>query len=435
MTFPTLNFLAGIEAEADDSGSDDDEEERDLAKPKHNRGHKKQTANHKGSNNGLRAFAVVQLWAVEPSGKEAGLPKGKTAVAAAAAGAIPSTIQVRRSYRPEDISRDVAYRSDWWDLYAPTIAPTSPSSLSLSVSEVYGKCAVVIAGQLRPQEANVLDTFQVTGSYDPRQPAKTHPPPASLPAPPSPPATSSEEAAVAKEDGKKKSAQVPTKGNGGTVAPASGSAAAATSGGKDGHDDDADLQLDTLDIFAGCGGLSEGMHQAGVARTRWAIEYDSEAATVFKLNNPDTKVFCNNCNVLLRAAMLKAGLEADCFADPTCIDAAANLDEPTISDLPTPGSVALMMGGPPCQGYSGMNRFNKGLWSQVQNSMAYAWRLLQQHTQHRIRTPAMCNIKMNHKAHKMTTFQKSRTLHKRSRVLIALGQRRERSWMVAEQCR
>ena len=26
-------------------------------------------------------------------------------------------------------------------------------------------------------------------------------------------------------------------------------------------------------------------------------------------------------------------------------------------------------GGPPCQGYSGMNRFNKGNWSMVQNSM------------------------------------------------------------------
>lgn len=31
-----------------------------------------------------------------------------------------------------------------------------------------------------------------------------------------------------------------------------------------------------------------------------------------------------------------------------------------------------MMGGPPCQGYSGMNRFNKGNWSMVQNSMVRA---------------------------------------------------------------
>ncbi len=30
------------------------------------------------------------------------------------------------------------------------------------------------------------------------------------------------------------------------------------------------------------------------------------------------------------------------------------------------GEVEFIMGGPPCQGYSGMNRFNKGNWSMVQ---------------------------------------------------------------------
>lgn len=34
-----------------------------------------------------------------------------------------------------------------------------------------------------------------------------------------------------------------------------------------------------------------------------------------------------------------------------------------------PGDVEFLCGGPPCQGYSGMNRFNKGNWSMVQNSM------------------------------------------------------------------
>lgn len=31
------------------------------------------------------------------------------------------------------------------------------------------------------------------------------------------------------------------------------------------------------------------------------------------------------------------------------------------------------MGGPPCQGYSGMNRFNKSNWSLVQNSMVMSY--------------------------------------------------------------
>ena len=41
-------------------------------------------------------------------------------------------------------------------------------------------------------------------------------------------------------------------------------------------------------------------------------------------------------------------------------------------ELPAPGQVDFIVGGPPCQGYSGMNRFNKGNWSMVQNSMVSA---------------------------------------------------------------
>ena len=56
----------------------------------------------------------------------------------------------------------------------------------------------------------------------------------------------------------------------------------------------------SMDIFAGCGGLSEGMHQAGVAETKWGVEYEPSAARSFQKNNPAAIVFCNNCNVLLR---------------------------------------------------------------------------------------------------------------------------------------
>lgn len=37
-----------------------------------------------------------------------------------------------------------------------------------------------------------------------------------------------------------------------------------------------------MDIFAGCGGLSCGMHRAGAAVTKWAIEYEKLAAEAFK---------------------------------------------------------------------------------------------------------------------------------------------------------
>ena len=55
--------------------------------------------------------------------------------------------------------------------------------------------------------------------------------------------------------------------------------------GREAHKDDG-ISLATLDIFAGCGGLSEGLAQAGAAITKWAIEYEAPAAEVcFCLNS------------------------------------------------------------------------------------------------------------------------------------------------------
>lgn len=41
-------------------------------------------------------------------------------------------------------------------------------------------------------------------------------------------------------------------------------------------------------------------------------------------------------------------------------EAAKKLDAEQLAALPGPGEVDFLCGGPPCQGYSGMNRFNKG---------------------------------------------------------------------------
>ncbi len=71
-----------------------------------------------------------------------------------------------------------------------------------------------------------------------------------------------------------------------------------------------------MDIFAGCGGLSEGLHQAEAAFTKWAIEYESPAADAFRVNHPDATVWCANCNVILAAAMYKAGQQDDCLQSP-----------------------------------------------------------------------------------------------------------------------
>lgn len=62
-------------------------------------------------------------------------------------------------------------------------------------------------------------------------------------------------------------------------------------------------RLRSLDVFAGCGGLSEGLHQSGVADSHWAIEKEEPAANAFKLNNPKATVFTEDCNLLLKLAM------------------------------------------------------------------------------------------------------------------------------------
>ncbi|KXZ43940.1 hypothetical protein GPECTOR_77g36 [Gonium pectorale] len=370
------------EAELESEGTaGSDAEAAADGKPAKAKGRKRTT--HKGSNAGLRAFAVAQLLAVESEPGRAGAGKdGSSAVPS-----LPKSVKVRRFYRPEDISEDLAYRSDYWELYAPA-TPATPSvakggggaygggegSARVPVGDVFGRCNVVV-GRPRPSSPRV-DTFQVVGTYDPRvSPPATGPPPASLELP-AQPAAAATAAAVPAAKGRKS-------GGGSKTADATAAAAAAaaqqpvaTAEAEEGEDDGAVselFKLPSMDIFAGCGGLSEGFHQAGVADSRWAIEYDHEAAEAFRLNNPDAKVFCNNCNVLLQAAMLKAGAGADCVAHPTCSEAVERLDEWSRSNLPAPGEVGLMMGGPPCQGYSGMNRFNRGSWSQVQNSMVMGY--------------------------------------------------------------
>ncbi len=113
--------------------------------------------------------------------------------------------------------------------------------------------------------------------------------------------------------------------------------------------------LTTLDIFAGAGGLTEGLHQAGIAKSRWAIEVHEPAAKAFKVRNPETDVFVEDCNLLLKVIM----------------DAEEEGKDPFYKGrrLPKKGEVGLMCGGPPCQGFSGMNRFNSGMYSLFKNSL------------------------------------------------------------------
>ncbi|KAI4297130.1 hypothetical protein L6164_037034 [Bauhinia variegata] len=132
-------------------------------------------------------------------------------------------------------------------------------------------------------------------------------------------------------------------------------------------------RLATLDIFAGCGGLSHGLQQSGLSLTKWAIEYEEPAGKAFNLNHPEALMFIKNCNVILRVVIYKCGDSNDCISTSEAQELAASLDEKEQNSLPMPGQVEFINGGPPCQGFSGMNRFNQSTWSKVQCEMILAF--------------------------------------------------------------
>lgn len=97
-----------------------------------------------------------------------------------------------------------------------------------------------------------------------------------------------------------------------------------------------------FDLFAGCGGLSLGLEQAGI-KVRWANELDKHAAETYRQAHPACAVYQEDINHLIQRM-----LDRD-------------------DGLPTPGEVDMVAGGPPCQGFSGYNRHRSG--SDSRNSL------------------------------------------------------------------
>lgn len=75
------------------------------------------------------------------------------------------------------------------------------------------------------------------------------------------------------------------------------------------------------------------------------------------MNFPGAQVFNADCNALLRSAMAREGGGG----------AAAE------SALPERGMIDAIVGGPPCQGFSGMNRFSAGEYSMFKNSLVVTY--------------------------------------------------------------
>lgn len=92
------------------------------------------------------------------------------------------------------------------------------------------------------------------------------------------------------------------------------------------------VSVTAIDLFSGCGGMTTGLEQAGF-RVVVAVEMDSVAASTFRLNHEDTA---------LREADIRS-------VDPVSL----------MQDLGlVPGSLDLLAGCPPCQGFSRLRTMN-----------------------------------------------------------------------------
>lgn len=89
--------------------------------------------------------------------------------------------------------------------------------------------------------------------------------------------------------------------------------------------------INSLDLFAGAGGFSLGLHDAGI-NTLAAIEYDKFAAETFQYNFPRAKVFQRDITS---------------FTDEEVKKNFSNID--------------LVVGGPPCQGFSVAGPYKFGI--------------------------------------------------------------------------
>ncbi|KAJ4789770.1 Cytosine-specific methyltransferase [Rhynchospora pubera] len=290
-----------------------------------------------GRNVGLKAFVVCHLLEVEArSGFKGAQPASTKA-------------KVRRFYRPDDISAAKAYSSDIREIYY------SEDIVSIPVEMIEGKCEVRKRSELSNLDLPLVisHVFFCEYSYEPATGALKQLPAnirfSTLP-------QRSSDSASRKNKGKK------------VVEEDQGDAPSSKWGDVPQED-----RLATLDIFSGCGGLSEGLQQSGVSLTKWAIEYEEPAGEAFRQNHPEAVVFIENCNVILKAIMDKCGDSDDSISTKEAAELAVKLEPEKIGNLPVPGEVDFINGGPPCQGFSGMNRFNQSTWSKVQCEMILAF--------------------------------------------------------------
>ncbi|CAG8512544.1 12197_t:CDS:10 [Ambispora leptoticha] len=117
--------------------------------------------------------------------------------------------------------------------------------------------------------------------------------------------------------------------------------------------------LRAMDIFSGCGGITVGMEKTGVVDTRWAIEFAPSAALTFKKNHPQATTYNQCANLLLERAIAQHNQEE--------LGELEDFQGKLVEAMPAKGEVQFIYCGPPCQGFSGVNRYKKA--DDIKNSL------------------------------------------------------------------
>ncbi|KAH9483930.1 DNA (cytosine-5)-methyltransferase 4 [Psilocybe cubensis] len=113
---------------------------------------------------------------------------------------------------------------------------------------------------------------------------------------------------------------------------------------------DKNEKLIGMELFSGAGGLGIGMDLSGFVETRYAVEFSPSAAKTYARNHPNTKVYCQDTNHLLKHAI--TGLNSEGKRGPL----KSNDEKTMCPPLPKKGEpVDFIFGGPPCQSFSRMN--------------------------------------------------------------------------------